>query len=174
MLEKIGKRTPSDPMETSCHCASPSDWPSVSSHDLGPNQEAGLNFIKRKMAPDNEHKKVAKATQFNDARIYKLERVGHFGWKRGKIFWRAAGSFCRSRISMVLNITRDILFWKVKVNLVDYASISSNIICRQHFLLSYLKTLSVGTAEVRTRDLPLSRAGLSQLSYPGRTSSWRP
>ena len=73
-------------METSCRCASPSDWPSVSSHDLGPNQEAGLNFIKRKMAPDNEHKKVAKATQFNDARIYKLERVGHFGWKRGKIF----------------------------------------------------------------------------------------
>ena len=122
-------------METSCRCASPSDWPSVSSHDLGPNQEAGLNFIKRKMALGNEHKKVAKATQFNDARIYKLERVGHFGWKRGKIFWRAAGSFCRSRISMVLNITRDILFWKVKVNLVDYASISSNIICRQYFLL---------------------------------------
>ena len=73
-------------MKTSCRCASPSDWPSVSSHDLGPNQGAGLNFIKRKMAPDNEHKKVAKATQFNDVRIYKLEHVGHFGWKRGKLF----------------------------------------------------------------------------------------
>ena len=35
---------------------------------------------------------------------------------------------------------------------------------RQHFLLSYLKTLSVGPAGVRTRDLPLSRAALSQLS----------
>ena len=35
---------------------------------------------------------------------------------------------------------------------------------RQHFLLSYLKTLSVGPAGVRTRDLPLSRPALSQLS----------
>ena len=115
-------------METSCRCASPSDWPSVSSHDLGPNPGAGLNFVKRKMAPDNEPKKVAKATQFNDARIYKLEYVGNFWWKRGKIFWTAAGSFCRSRISIVLNITRDILFWKVKLKLVEYVSISSNII----------------------------------------------
>ena len=38
---------------------------------------------------------------------------------------------------------------------------------RQHFLLSYLKTLSVGPAGVWTRDLPLSRPGLSQLSQPG-------
>ena len=38
---------------------------------------------------------------------------------------------------------------------------------RQHFLLSYLKTLSVGPAGVRTRDLPLSRPALSQLSQPG-------
>ena len=35
---------------------------------------------------------------------------------------------------------------------------------RPHFLLSYLKTLSVGPAGVRTRDLPLSRPALSQLS----------
>ena len=35
---------------------------------------------------------------------------------------------------------------------------------RQHFLLSYLKTLSVGLAGVWTRDLPLSRPALSQLS----------
>ena len=35
---------------------------------------------------------------------------------------------------------------------------------RQHFLLSYLKTLSVGPAGIRTRDLPLSRPALSQLS----------
>ena len=35
---------------------------------------------------------------------------------------------------------------------------------RQHFLLSYLKTLSVGPAGVWTRDLPLSRPALSQLS----------
>ena len=35
---------------------------------------------------------------------------------------------------------------------------------RQHFLLSYLKTLSVGAAGVRFRDLPLSRPALSQLS----------
>ena len=38
---------------------------------------------------------------------------------------------------------------------------------RQHFLLSYLKTLSVGPAGVRTRDLPLSRPALSQMSQPG-------
>ena len=38
---------------------------------------------------------------------------------------------------------------------------------RQHFLLSYLKTLSVGPAGVRTRDLPLSRPALSQLSQQG-------
>ena len=38
---------------------------------------------------------------------------------------------------------------------------------RQHFLLSYWKTLSVGPAGVWTRDPPLSRLALSQLSYPG-------
>ena len=37
---------------------------------------------------------------------------------------------------------------------------------RQHSLLSYLKNLSVGPARVRTRDLPLSRPELSQLSQP--------
>ena len=36
---------------------------------------------------------------------------------------------------------------------------------RQHFLLSYLKTLSVGPAGVWTRDLPLGRPALCQLSY---------
>ena len=35
---------------------------------------------------------------------------------------------------------------------------------RQQFLLSYLKTLNVGPAGVRARDLPLSRPTLSQLS----------
>ena len=35
---------------------------------------------------------------------------------------------------------------------------------RQHFLLSYLKTLSVCLAGVLTHDLPLSRPALSQLS----------
>ena len=35
---------------------------------------------------------------------------------------------------------------------------------RQHFLLSYFKTLSVGPGRVWTRDLPLSRPALSQLS----------
>ena len=34
---------------------------------------------------------------------------------------------------------------------------------RQLFLLSYLKTLGVGPAGVRNRDLPLSRPALSQL-----------
>ena len=38
---------------------------------------------------------------------------------------------------------------------------------RQHFLPSYLKSLSVGPAGVRTRDLPLNRPALSQLSQPG-------
>ena len=38
---------------------------------------------------------------------------------------------------------------------------------RQHFLLSYLKTLIVCPAGVWTRDLPLSRPALSQLSLPG-------
>ena len=35
---------------------------------------------------------------------------------------------------------------------------------RQHFLLSYLNTLSFGAAGVRSRTLPLSRPALSQLS----------
>ena len=38
---------------------------------------------------------------------------------------------------------------------------------RQHLLLSYLKTLSVGPAGVWTRDLPLDRPALSQLSESG-------
>ena len=38
---------------------------------------------------------------------------------------------------------------------------------RQHFLLSYLKTLNVGPAGVWTRDLPLGESVLSQLSQPG-------
>ena len=38
---------------------------------------------------------------------------------------------------------------------------------RQYFLLSYLKTLSVGAAGVSAGDLPLSRPALSQLSQPG-------
>ena len=38
---------------------------------------------------------------------------------------------------------------------------------RQHFLLSYLKTLSVGPAGVRTYDLPHSSPVLNQLSQPG-------
>ena len=43
---------------------------------------------------------------------------------------------------------------------------------RQHFLLSYLKTLRVGPAGVWARYLPLSRPLLSQLSYkPGEDSS---
>ena len=41
---------------------------------------------------------------------------------------------------------------------------------RQHFLLSYLKTLSVGPAGVRTHDLPHGSPVLNQLSQPvGRT-----
>ena len=35
---------------------------------------------------------------------------------------------------------------------------------RQHFLLSYLKTLSVGQAKVRTHDLPHGSPMLNQLS----------
>ena len=35
---------------------------------------------------------------------------------------------------------------------------------REHFLLSYLKTLSVGPAEIRTSGLPLGRPALIQLS----------
>ena len=35
---------------------------------------------------------------------------------------------------------------------------------RQHFPLSYLKTLSVGPTGVWTRDFPLGRTALSQLS----------
>ena len=35
---------------------------------------------------------------------------------------------------------------------------------RQHFLLSYLKSLSLGPAGARAGDLPLSRPALSQLS----------
>ena len=32
-VENVGKRTPSDPMETSCHEKSPSDSPQVSSRE---------------------------------------------------------------------------------------------------------------------------------------------
>ena len=38
---------------------------------------------------------------------------------------------------------------------------------RQHFLVSYLKTLSVGPAGVWTHDLSLARSALSQLSWLG-------
>ena len=38
---------------------------------------------------------------------------------------------------------------------------------RQHFLLSYLKTLSVGPAGIWTHDLPLSRQTIFQLIQPG-------
>ena len=38
---------------------------------------------------------------------------------------------------------------------------------RQHFLLSYFNTLSVGLAGIWTRNLPLSRQVLIQLSLPG-------
>ena len=38
---------------------------------------------------------------------------------------------------------------------------------KQHFLLNYLKTRSIGPAGVRTRDLPLSRPALSQLQALG-------
>ena len=38
---------------------------------------------------------------------------------------------------------------------------------RQHFLLSYSKTLGVGPTGVRTCEVPLSRPALSQLSQPG-------
>ena len=37
---------------------------------------------------------------------------------------------------------------------------------RQHFLLRYYKTLSVGPAGIRAHDLPFSRPALSQLSQP--------
>ena len=37
---------------------------------------------------------------------------------------------------------------------------------RQHFLLSYLKTLSVGPAGVQTHDLPHGNPVLNQLSQP--------
>ena len=71
--------------------------------------------------------------------------------------------------------------WHVKVehNTGVYVPNSFRIVCgffyvrsqislqRQHFLLSYLKTLSVGPAGVRTRDLPLSRPTLLQLRQPG-------
>ena len=40
------------------------------------------------------------------------------------------------------------------------------------FLLSYLKTLSVGPPGVRIRDLPLSRPALFQLSWPGGGYLW--
>ena len=38
---------------------------------------------------------------------------------------------------------------------------------RQHFLLSYSKTLGGGPTGVRTCEVPLSRPALSQLSQPG-------
>ena len=43
---------------------------------------------------------------------------------------------------------------------------------RQRFLLSYLKTLSVGPAGVRIRDLPLSTPALFQLSWSGGSYLW--
>ena len=51
-------------------------------------------------------------------------------------------------------------------------TMESLTVCRCHykgntFFSFYLKTLSVGPAGVRARDLPLSRPALSQLSQPG-------
>ena len=43
---------------------------------------------------------------------------------------------------------------------------------RQYFLLSYLKTLSVGLARVWTRDLPPGRLALSQLTLPTELARW--
>ena len=43
---------------------------------------------------------------------------------------------------------------------------------RQHFLLSYLKTLSVGPAGVRTHDLPHGSPVLNQLSQPVSRLNW--
>ena len=43
----------------------------------------------------------------------------------------------------------------------NYLQMSSQ---KQHFLLSYLKTLRVGPAGIWTRDFPLGRPALSQLS----------
>ena len=43
---------------------------------------------------------------------------------------------------------------------------------RQHFLLSYLKTLSVGPAEIRTHDLPHGSPVLNQLSQPVGGYHW--
>ena len=50
--------------------------------------------------------------------------------------------------------------------------LESLTICRCHYkgstsFLIYLKTVRVGPAGVRTRDLPLSRPAFSQLSQPG-------
>ena len=46
---------------------------------------------------------------------------------------------------------------------------------RQHFLLSYLKTLSVGPAGIRTHDLPHDSPVLNQLSQPvGQLRQLRP
>ena len=52
--------------------------------------------------------------------------------------------------------------------------LESLTVCRCHykgstFLVSYFKTLSVGPAAVRTRDLPLSKPALSQLNQPNST-----
>ena len=44
---------------------------------------------------------------------------------------------------------------------------------RQHFLLSYLKTLSDGPAGLWTHNLLLCRPVLSQLSQPGSSKTWR-
>ena len=41
---------------------------------------------------------------------------------------------------------------------------------RQHFLLSYFKTLSVGPGGIRTHDLSLSGPALSQLSWTNRAA----
>ena len=45
---------------------------------------------------------------------------------------------------------------------------------RQHFHLSYFKTLSVGPAGVRTRDLPLSRPALSHAWMKLNMYQWWP
>ena len=43
---------------------------------------------------------------------------------------------------------------------------------RQHFLLSYLKTLSVGPAGVQTHNLPHGSPVLNQLSQPVGRLRW--
>ena len=82
--------------------------------------------------------------------------------------WFAPGStFLRTVVWVLLRPTRTRPGFSSLPKKTRKSNRLQILLQRQNFLLSYLMALSVSAAGVGTRDLPLSRPALSQLSYLG-------